>query len=93
MRIEDDDIIAAIDIITVSNGSNGWTMGGLDIDDMAGFVVGFRNGVMACRGRSVAAIWTFFWVARIVVGAAVYELVALGFLMDRKIGAPRWLRG
>ena len=28
MRIEDDDIIAAIDIITVSNGSNGWTMGG-----------------------------------------------------------------
>ena len=45
MRIEDDDIIAAIDIITVGNGSNGWTMGGS---------VGYR-----CYGR--VRCWISKW--------------------------------
>ena len=61
------------------------------IYDMAGFVLWFFHGV-ACRCRSVVKQqygWTFFWVARIVSSNSssvrVGELVALGFLMDRRI--------
>ena len=33
------DVCAAIDSVTAGSGSNGWTMGGSDIDDMTGIVV------------------------------------------------------
>ena len=68
--------------------TDGQYVGGSDIDDMAGFVVGFRNGVDGVQrpvGGSNNMDILLGGSYCIVAAAAVYELVALGFLMDRKI--------